>query len=108
MEGAMWGIEGESGTGTGKMGKFSKGDKTHRKAKSLIYRHPELFANFLIVVSKLMSNNKHVEKLFASIFLKNIYFMETVQQFAKFSFSVSFVPAALAVLDFFRTTLRIY
>ncbi len=30
-----------------------------KKDKALIYRHPQLMANYLIVISKLMTNNKH-------------------------------------------------
>lgn len=49
------------GNDTSKSFKLSKGEKAQKsKVKSLIYRHPELFANLLIVISKLMSNNKHV------------------------------------------------
>lgn len=49
------------GNDTNQCSKFSKSEKLQQpKVKSLIYRHHELFANFLIVISKLMSNNKHV------------------------------------------------
>ncbi len=56
-------VEGDlvGGNDISKQSKFSKSEKSLQlKVKSLIYRHPELFANFLIVISKLMSNNKHV------------------------------------------------
>lgn len=44
---------------------FGEGDKEKAngvrkdKGKALIYRHPELMANYLIVISKLVANNKH-------------------------------------------------
>lgn len=57
-----------------------------------------MFANYLYVISKLMTNNKHAEKFFSSIFLKNIFFMEVVQKYASYVFEQELVECSLAVL----------
>jgi hypothetical protein len=38
-----------------------------------------------------MMNNKHAEKLFSSIFLKNIIFMEVLQKYASYVFEQELV-----------------
>ena len=48
--------------------------------------HPELFCNFLVVISNLMSNHKHVERLVSTIFIKNSIFMETLERYVKYIF----------------------
>lgn len=45
-----------------------------------------------------MTNNKHAEKFFSSIFLKNIFFMEVVQKYASYVFEQELVECSLAVL----------
>lgn len=44
---------------TGNQSGKSNANHKRDKPKALIYRHPQLMANYLIVISKLMTNNKH-------------------------------------------------
>lgn len=70
--------------------------------------YPELFCNYLAVISNLMSNHKHVERLVSTIFIKNAIFMETVERYVKFLFENDLNKEIKKVLGFYRRCLDIY
>jgi len=46
-----------------------------KQEEPLIVMYPELMCNLLLVLSGIMSNQKHVEKLISTVFIKNTLFM---------------------------------
>ena len=58
--------------------KKEKGESKAKGGEILYETYPDLFSNFLLVISGLMSNHKHVERLLSAVFIKNVYFMETL------------------------------
>lgn len=56
--------------------------KTANSKTPLTHRHPDLVQHFLFIISVLLEgSNRHLERLICNIFLKNIYFMETIQDY---------------------------
>ena len=93
--------------------KFMKKDrqdssKSLKQEEPLFVTYTDLFCNFLLVVSSLMSNHKHVERLISTIFIKNPLFMETLEKYVKYIFENDLTKEIKRVLGFYRHCLEIY
>ncbi len=55
-----------------------------------------------------MTNNKHCEKVVSNVFIKNYFFMDVLKHFAHHVFERQIVQPALAVLQFYLNSLKIF
>ena len=64
--------------------KFNKKEKNNKQPLIVVY--PQIFSNFLLVIAGLMSNQRYVEKLLSTVFIKCNMFMETLEKYTHFLF----------------------
>lgn len=86
----------------------AQGDLAHGE-KSFTHQFPDLMEALLATLTAVLDNsNKYIDKLICNLFVKNVYFMETLQNYFVFLAQGEKVLQIITCLKFYRRCLETY